>query len=108
MSYVSVPIGDQTNSVVGVVGVVGGGQLAKMLVEASKARNVDIFVQTKSLEDPAALNATRLVLAEAEDASGTMQLVRQCSAVTFENEWVNIEALMKLDLASGVDIEIKL
>tara|TARA_B100000029_G_scaffold514488_2_gene617518 strand:+ start:949 stop:2145 length:1197 start_codon:yes stop_codon:yes gene_type:complete len=101
MSYVSVPIGDQTNSVVGVVGVVGGGQLAKMLVEASKARNVDIFVQTKSLEDPAALNATRLVLAEAEDASGTMQLVRQCSAVTFENEWVNIEALMKLENQGG-------
>ena len=80
-----------------VVGVVGGGQLAQMLVEAARSRNVDIIVQTQSIEDPAAPKANGLVLAETSDIIGTSELVRDCLSVTFENEWVNIEELLLLE-----------
>jgi len=80
-----------------VVGVVGGGQLAKMLGEAAKLRNVGIMVQTQSNDDPAASKANGLVLAAIKDASATSELVRDCCSVTFENEWVNIDDLILLE-----------
>ncbi len=84
-----------------VVGVVGGGQLAQMLVEAAKNREVDIVVQTESFNDPAALKASRLVLAETNDISGTSKLMSDCCAVTFENEWVNVDELADLEKEEG-------
>ena len=36
------------------IGVVGGGQLAMLLVEAGKRRDVDVIVQTSAKTDPAA------------------------------------------------------
>ena len=68
-----------------------------MLAEAASNRDVDITVQTKSLNDPAAEKATRVVLADTQDAFGTSQLVRDCCSVTFENEWVNIDSLSSLE-----------
>ncbi len=76
-----------------VVGVVGGGQLAQMLVGAADKRSVQTIVQTSSRKDPAAIAAKNIVLATPQDVSGTKKLLESCSCVTFENEWVNIENL---------------
>ena len=35
------------------LGIIGGGQLALMLTEAAKKRNLEVCVQTKSCDDPA-------------------------------------------------------
>ncbi len=80
-----------------VIGVVGGGQLAQMLVEAANKRNVEVLVQTGSRNDPAANCASKLILAEPNDAIGTARLGNGCLGVTFENEWVNIEQLSLLE-----------
>ncbi len=79
------------------IGVVGGGQLARMLVQAAKARQVGVVVQTASSDDPAAEGACRLVHADSRDVAGTRELVQGCAGVTFENEWVNIDALIPLE-----------
>ena len=79
------------------IGVVGGGQLARMLVQAAVLRDVPIAVQTPSGEDPACEGATRQVAADPRDASGTRDLVQGCCGVTFENEWVDIPALRSLE-----------
>ena len=79
------------------IGVVGGGQLARMLVEAALQRQVDVVVQTGSVDDPAGRIAASVVEADPVDASATQQLLGRCSGITFENEWVNIEALMALE-----------
>ncbi|KZR69230.1 N5-carboxyaminoimidazole ribonucleotide synthase [Prochlorococcus marinus str. MIT 1313] len=79
------------------IGVVGGGQLAQMLAQAAKSRAVDVVVQSGSAIDPAALEATRLVLADPVDVEATSKLVQGCCGVTFENEWVDIEALIPLE-----------
>ncbi len=76
-----------------VIGVVGGGQLAKMLIEASKQRKVEIIVQTSRKDDPAALENVNTVLAKADDPEGTTQLASKSTTITFENEWVNIDKL---------------
>jgi len=95
----SVSGGDGPHSV---VGVVGGGQLAQMLVEAATNREVEIVVQTKSCHDPAALTAARLLKSETTDIAGTRKLVCECCAVTFENEWVNIDQLSQLEKEGAI------
>ena len=79
------------------IGVVGGGQLARMLVQAANDRAIPVSVQTTSSDDPAAELAQRLVTADPRDVAGTRQLVEGCSGITFENEWINIDALMPLE-----------
>jgi len=79
------------------IGVVGGGQLARMLVEAARQRQVDVVVQTGSVDDPAGRIATSVVEADPVDAIATEQLLARCSGITFENEWVSIEDLTALE-----------
>lgn len=79
------------------IGVVGGGQLARMLVQAAAQRDVPIAVQTSDATDPAAGLASRLVEADPRDVAGTRELVVGCDGITFENEWVNIDALLPLE-----------
>ena len=79
------------------IGVVGGGQLARMLVQAANELAIPVSVQTSSAADPAAELAQRLVSADPRDVAGTRQLVEGCSGITFENEWINIDALMPLE-----------
>ena len=79
------------------IGVVGGGQLARMLVQAATQRQVPIAVQTSNAADPAAGLAARHVEADPRDVAGTRELVVGCDGVTFENEWVNIDALLPLE-----------
>ena len=69
-------IGTSLNDGPRAIGVVGGGQLAWML--------------------GAAAQATSLVQAPLEDLAGTRELARRCSAITFENEWLDLEALAAL------------
>ena len=79
------------------IGVVGGGQLAWMLVQAAQDRDIPVAVQTSSAEDPAADASSRLVVADPRDVAGTRELVVGCQGTTFENEWVNIDALIPLE-----------
>ena len=80
-----------------VVGVVGGGQLAQMLVDAATKREVVIIVQTGSMDDPAASRAAHLVKSKTNDISGTRKLAEKCDSLTFENEWVDVDALAQLE-----------
>ena len=83
------------------VGVVGGGQLAQMLAIAGKNLGVEVIVQTGSELDPAISTASEVIFADTDDLTGTKQLALKSSCVTFENEWVDIEALSILE-ESGV------
>ena len=79
------------------IGVVGGGQLARMLVEAARERGVAVMVQSASPNDPAARLADELVNADPVDALATQGFLGRCGGITFENEWVSIEALSALE-----------
>ena len=75
------------------IGIVGGGQLAWMLAAAASRLGVALHVQTPAADDPAAERAASLVLAAVDDVAATRQLAGRCGAISFENEWIPIEAL---------------
>ena len=79
------------------IGVVGGGQLAMLLVEAGKKRDVDVVVQTASKTDPAAKKTNQVILHDPTNPVGTKLLAEKTSLITFENEWVDISSLLSLE-----------
>jgi 5-(carboxyamino)imidazole ribonucleotide synthase len=89
------------------IGVIGGGQLAWMLLEAAAPLHLELAVQTPSSSDPAIANAiqsgqaVKAVLASVNDSGATAQLAQTCDVITFENEFVDLPALQQL-VASGV------
>ena len=79
------------------IGVVGGGQLAMLLIEAGKKRDVDVVVQTAAKTDPAAKKTNQLVLHDPTNPVGTKLLAEKTRLITFENEWVDISSLLSLE-----------
>ena len=84
------------------IGIVGGGQLALMLAEAAQEQGVALHLQTPGGSDPAVGLATTVLQAQIGDASATLELSRRCSAISFENEWVDLDALAPLAEAGVV------
>lgn len=78
------------------VGVIGGGQLASMMAGAAQALGVELVVQTPSPNEPAVAFAAETIFAPVDDAAATAQLATRCDVITFENEFVNLEALLPL------------
>ena len=78
------------------IGGVGGGQLAMLLVEAGKKRDVDVVVQTSVKSDPAAKRTNLVVLDDPTNAEGTKLLAEKSHFITFENEWIDIPSLLSL------------
>ncbi len=78
------------------VGVVGGGQLALMLAQEAPALGLQLHLQAASASDPAISLASSVVLGDPNDAAATAELARRCQVITFENEWVPLEALQGL------------
>ncbi|WP_375499273.1 5-(carboxyamino)imidazole ribonucleotide synthase [uncultured Nostoc sp.] len=78
------------------VGVIGGGQLAWMMADAAQKLGVELVVQTPSEHDPAVSIAKETVFAPVDDATATEILAQKCDVITFENEFVNLDALSVL------------
>lgn len=89
------------------VGVIGGGQLAWMMGGAANKLGVELIVQTPSIDDPAVSIAQDTVLAKIDDADATKVLAQKSDVITFENEFVNLEALSLL-ANQGVSFRPKL
>lgn len=78
------------------VGVIGGGQLAWMMADARQALGIELVIQTPHPTDPAVEIATETIFAPIDDAAATAELATRCDVITFENEFINLEALMPL------------
>lgn len=81
----------------GSIGVVGGGQLAWMLAAAAREQGIELHVQTPALTDPAARLANSVVRAPLDDPEATRRLAEKASAISFENEWLDLDALAPLE-----------
>ena len=75
------------------VGIIGGGQLALMLVEAANNRGIKVCVQTKTSSDPAGSKADYVIEADPLKVKGNKELIKNCEKIIFENEWIKIEKL---------------
>ncbi|GAA6614708.1 5-(carboxyamino)imidazole ribonucleotide synthase [Scytonema sp. NUACC26] len=78
------------------VGIIGGGQLAWMMGSAAKTLGVELVIQTPGTNDPAVSIAKEIIFAPVDDANATAKLAQRCDVITFENEFVNLDALSKL------------
>jgi 5-(carboxyamino)imidazole ribonucleotide synthase len=78
------------------VGVIGGGQLAWMMAGAAEALGIELVIQTPHSTDPAVGIASEAIFAPIDDAAATAQLASRCDVITFENEFINLEALTPL------------
>lgn len=89
------------------VGVIGGGQLAWMMAGAAEKLGVELVIQTPNADDPAVEIASDAIYAPVDDATATATLAQRCDVITFENEFVNLDALAPI-AAIGVCFRPKL
>lgn len=78
------------------IGIIGGGQLAWMMAPAAEKLGLTLRVQTPQAQDPAATITPNPVLAPVADAAATAQLAQRCDVISFENEFIDLEALEPL------------
>lgn len=78
------------------IGVIGGGQLAWMMGIEAASLGVSLFVQTPHTTDPAVPFAAQTILGAIDDSTATAELAKYCDVITFENEFVDLNALSQL------------
>ena len=78
------------------LGIVGGGQLGRMLIQAAIDLNIDVHVLDPDANAPCRDIATRFTQGSLTDADTVYEFGRHCDVVTIEIENVSTEALDKL------------
>ena len=85
------------------VGILGGGQLGRMLLQAAANYPVETFVLENDAECPAAHLCHHFTKGDIKDYAAVYNFGRNLDAITIEIENVNVEALEKLE-AEGVKV----
>lgn len=80
-----------------VIGVVGGGQLARMLHQSAISLAVDLLVLADADTDPAVHAGARFELGSADDPQALRRLAEQVDVVTFDHEVVDLDAARALE-----------
>lgn len=84
-------------------GILGGGQLGRMLLQAAANYPVETFVLEKDLECPAAHLCNHFTKGNISNFDDVYNFGKNLDAITIEIESVNIEALKKLE-SQGVKV----
>ena len=79
------------------LGILGGGQLGKMLLTETRQFDITTFVLDPSNEAPAQFGATKFFVGSLLDYETVYQFGKMCDAITIEIENVNLDALEKLE-----------
>ncbi|WP_380678352.1 5-(carboxyamino)imidazole ribonucleotide synthase [Salinigranum sp. GCM10025319] len=85
------------------LGVVGGGQLGRMLAEAAAPLGVDVIVLDPTPDCPASVAADQIV-GSFDDPEGVAELAARCDALTFEIELADPDLLDEVSEAAGVPV----
>ncbi len=80
-----------------VLGIIGGGQLAKMLGQAASTLGVQTVVLSESADCPAAATCHRVLIGSSDDLTSLRELARQVDVVTLENEFVDAGLLHQIE-----------
>ena len=76
-----------------VIGILGGGQLGRMLATAGAALGFDVHVYEPEPDCPAARVAARAFSAPWDDAGAVQAFAERCDAITYEFENVPVETV---------------
>ncbi|WP_034924492.1 5-(carboxyamino)imidazole ribonucleotide synthase [Gillisia sp. CAL575] len=79
------------------LGILGGGQLGKMLLYETRKLDIQTIVMDPSDEAPCKISANTFIQGDLMDYDAVLDFGRKADLVTFEIESVNIEALKQLE-----------
>jgi 5-(carboxyamino)imidazole ribonucleotide synthase len=79
------------------LGIVGGGQLARMTAMTALKLGCDVVVLERNPVSPAATLATHALVGDWNDPAVLASLADACDVLTFENEFVDATALAALE-----------
>ncbi len=86
------------------IGVVGGGQLGRMLAEAASPLGVDVVALDPTPDCPAVPPAGDQVVADFDDPDGVRELAERADVLTYEIELADPDVLA--DVATAHDVEV--
>ena len=84
------------------VGMVGGGQLARMTYEAATPLNLPLRVLATDPSESAALISTAIDLGSPDEHDDLERFASGCDIVTFDHELVDLDVLRRLESAGHV------
>lgn len=79
------------------IGIIGGGQLGRMLTLAAKPLGFTVIVLDPNKECPAGQVGAKVIVGDLYDANAILQLAEQSDVVTVEIEHLNTKALEKAE-----------
>ena len=85
-----------------VVGVIGAGQLARMMIAPATALGIKLIPFASNITDSAA-QITHCVVGDYTDVDALKKFAEQCDVVTFEHELIPLSAIKALE-AAGVTV----
>ncbi|MDH5380259.1 MAG: 5-(carboxyamino)imidazole ribonucleotide synthase [Cyclobacteriaceae bacterium] len=85
------------------LGILGGGQLGRMLIQSAIDYNIDVNILDPAPQAPCANIATKFTCGSLTDFETVYNFGKECDLVTIEIENVNTEALKKL-VSEGVTV----
>jgi len=86
------------------LGVVGGGQLGRMLAEAAAPLGVEVIIMDPTPECPASAVARDQIVADFDDPDGIHALAARADALTFEIELADPDVLAAASADHGVPV----
>ncbi|MFP8953016.1 5-(carboxyamino)imidazole ribonucleotide synthase [Natrialbaceae archaeon A-arb3/5] len=89
------------------LGVVGGGQLGRMLAEAAAPLGVEVIVLDPTPDCPAAPVARDQIVADFDDEDGIRELAERTDVLTFEIELADQDVLNRVSEETGTDVHPK-
>ncbi|WP_407067133.1 5-(carboxyamino)imidazole ribonucleotide synthase [Haloterrigena salinisoli] len=89
------------------LGVVGGGQLGRMLAEAASPLGVEVVVLDPTPDCPAAPVARDQIVADFDDEAGIRELAARADVLTFEIELADQDVLERVSEDSGTPVHPK-
>lgn len=98
-----VPVPGDSQLISSRVGVVGAGQLARMMGEVAHTVGVELSVLALNGDDSAVATADRVVIGDPSDRAALAELAREVDVVTFDHELVDLE-LMDVLAGEGVTL----
>ena len=81
------------------LGIIGGGQLAKLTALAAAELGCDVTVLERNSHSPAARVAARSLVGDWNDPSDLLTLAQQVDVVSIENEFADLDALAMIERA---------
>lgn len=79
------------------LGILGGGQLAKMTMQAASVLDVDTVVFARNEDEPALKIAPQRIVGAWDDETLLSQFAQVCDVVTLESEFVDVALLRQIE-----------